>query len=232
MIIEGKFPFLEENGHVIALVGGGGKTTLMETFAKYYAGRGLKVLATTTTHIFRPEETLWARTPDEAESLWRSGSYAVAGSPAENGKLKALPEAELAAYTALADTVLIEADGAKRMPCKVPADHEPVIPDFCDIVVGVMGMSAVGKPLKAVCFRSEIASERFRIEWKDSLTPEQMAEILASENGTKKNAAGRDYYVVLNQCDDEERIREAEKIRRLLWEKGVKQCVLTCFKEK
>lgn len=229
MIIKGNFPFLKETGHVISLVGGGGKTTLMYAFAEHYAKRGLKTLATTTTHIFRPEETLWAKTAEEAEELWRHGSYAVAGRPAESGKLAALPETELAVFMEKADVVLIEADGAKRLPCKVPASHEPVIPDFCDIVIGVMGMDAAGKPLSEICFRPELAAELLHTEETDVLTPEGMAEILASERGARKLVGGRDYYVVLNKCDDEERICIAEKIRRLLSEKGVEHCVIACL---
>lgn len=153
---------------MISLVGGGGKTTLMYAFAEYYAKRGLKTLATTTTHIFRPEETLWAKTAEEAEELWRHGSYAVAGRPAESGKLAALPETELAA-------------------------------------------------------------ELLHTEETDVLTPEGIAEILASERGARKLVGCRDYYVVLNKCDDEERICTAKKIRRLLSEKGVEHCVIACL---
>ena len=40
---------------------------------------------------------------------------------------------------------MIEADGAKRLPLKVPGEWEPVIPDFTDLVVGVIGMDAVGR---------------------------------------------------------------------------------------
>ena len=42
----------------------------------------------------------------------------------------------------LSDLVLIEADGSKRLPCKVPADHEPVLLPESDIVVAVLGLSA------------------------------------------------------------------------------------------
>ena len=67
----------------------------------------------------------------------------MVGEEAENGKLKALTEAELREYMQIAQVVLVEADGAKGKPCKVPADFEPVIPDECDIVIGVMGMDAL-----------------------------------------------------------------------------------------
>lgn len=48
----------------------------------------------------------------------------------------------------LADIVLIEADGSRRMPCKAPAAHEPVLLPQCDIVLAVAGVSALGESLE------------------------------------------------------------------------------------
>ena len=44
MIDEKIFPFLAEKGHVISLVGGGGKTTLMYNLAAHCARKGWRVL--------------------------------------------------------------------------------------------------------------------------------------------------------------------------------------------
>ena len=79
-------PFLEETGHVISLVGGGGKTTLLYALARHYSAQGQRVLVSTTTHIQRPDANY---APDEAarDALWQAGTYAVAGVPAEGGKL-------------------------------------------------------------------------------------------------------------------------------------------------
>lgn len=229
MVIKGNFPFLEEKGHVISLVGAGGKTTLMYSFAKYFADRGVRTIVTTSTHIRRPEEDLWARTPEEVQSLWSRGLYAVVGMPSENGKLESLPAQELESCIRMADVTLIEADGAKRRPCKVPAEQEPVIPALCDIVIGVMGMNTLGEPLHKVCFRENEAVRLLGAKPSDLMTTEMMAEILASEKGTRKNVGNREYYAVLNQCDSEERIRAAEQILGILREKGIDPCVLTAF---
>ena len=232
MIIKGEFPFLKEKNHVISLVGAEGKTTLMYALARRFAGNGARTLITTTTHIYRPEGDVWARSPDAIESLWRRGSYAVAGRLARDGqpeKLTALPEQELNMYIGMADIVLIEADGAKRMPCKVPAGHEPVIPEICDIVIGTMGMKALGKPLEAVCFRQEEAIRLLGAAPTDTMTVDMMVKILASEKGTRKNVGKRDYYVVLNQCDSEENIRAGDQIGEALEAQGITQWVMTRF---
>ena len=46
-------PFLRERGHVVSLVGGGGKTTLLYGMARLCAAEGQRVLVSTTTHILR-----------------------------------------------------------------------------------------------------------------------------------------------------------------------------------
>ncbi|MCI5869585.1 MAG: putative selenium-dependent hydroxylase accessory protein YqeC [Dorea sp.] len=222
-----RFPFLKEKGHVISIVGAGGKTTLMYALASLYAGNGVRTMVTTSTHILSPGPDLWAANTSEMQRLWSLGSYAVVGSPAEEGKLTALPESEFNSYLQMADIVLIEADGAKRNPCKVPASHEPVIVAASDIVIGVMGMDAWSRPIEEVCFRTEEAVRLLHTDRKELLTTEMMAEILASEDGTRKNVGERDYYVVLNQCDTQELQKAAEEICRKLYVRGIQKS--TCI---
>ena len=157
MIGEQQFPFLSEKSHVVSLVGGGGKTTLLYAMASHCAQKGWRVLVSTTTHILRPENWLWAKTDAEIQELWARGSYAVVGSPAPKGKLTAPPEADLSHWMAQADAVFLEADGAKHFPCKAPAEQEPVLLPQSDIVLAVAGLSALGHPLKECCFRLEQA---------------------------------------------------------------------------
>ena len=134
-------------GEKVALVGpsGGGKTTLLYAMASHCAQKGWRVLVSTTTHILRPENGLWAKTDAEIQELWARGSYAVVGSPAPNGKLTAPPEADLAHWMAQADAVFLEADGAKHFPCKAPAEQEPVLLPQSNIVLAVAGLSALGR---------------------------------------------------------------------------------------
>ena len=48
-------PLLHVGRGVTAIIGGGGKTTLMETLAGELSKKG-KVIITTTTHICRPKQ--------------------------------------------------------------------------------------------------------------------------------------------------------------------------------
>ena len=90
MLNEKELPFLAEKGHIVSLVGGGGKTTLLYAMADHCARKGWQVLVTTTTHIRQPAACY---APDDAAltALWQAGHYAVIGTPAENGKLTLPP---------------------------------------------------------------------------------------------------------------------------------------------
>lgn len=215
------FPFLKEKGHVISIVGGGGKTTLMYTLANCYAGKGMRVLVTTTTHIRRPLKYPVAEDREELEQLLKRYPIVVAGADAPEKKLK-MPECmDISDYMALADVILIEADGAKCLPCKIPSEKEPVIPKECDIVIGVMGMDTVGQPLGEICFRRERAAQLLKVDEQHFVTEEDMANILSSDWGTRKGVENREYYVVLNKCDDEQRMRRGEAVRAMLARSGI-----------
>ena len=230
MLPEAQFPFLAEKGHIVSLVGGGGKTTLLYAFARHCAARGWRVLVSTTTHILRPE-TNYA--PDEAAllALWGAGTYAVVGAPAEHGKLTSLPAEQLHRWMAQADIVLLEADGAKHLPCKAPAAHEPVLLPESDVVLAVAGLSALGRPLREVCFRLEQVCALLEAPPDTLLTPELLAKLLGSEAGGRKDVGARRFEVVLNQADDASRIAAGEQTLTLLRERYGVPGTLTYFTE-
>ena len=224
------FGFFGKEKHTVSLVGGGGKSTLMYFMAEKCAGEGKKVLVSTTTHIFIPNETCFARTPEQVYSLWEQKKFAVIGTPEpEKGKLKMPDAAFLEEIMGQADVVFLESDGAKRYPCKVPREGEPVLHPGSDLVIGVFGLSAIGKLLKDVCFRLEEAKELLGVEEEHILTEADAAEILSSPMGTRKDVGNRHYCVVLNQCDDGKRRRSADEIVRHLALLGVTDVVMTAF---
>lgn len=185
MIDEKIFPFLAEKGHVISLVGGGGKTTLMYNLAAHCARKGWRVLAATTTHIMQPPGGVWAQTDAELFRLWKCGSYAVAGTAAHGGKLTAPPQAQLERWMTLADIVLIEADGAKRMPCKAPAAHEPVLLPQCDTVPDLIHQVVYNLLDNAIKFTPAGGTIRFGVE---KLGPEAEISIWNSGQGISPEA--------------------------------------------
>lgn len=213
------FHFTKKN-YTICLVGAGGKTTVMYELAHYFSLQGRRVLVLTSTHIMQPKQ-FFATDEKSVQLLWQKGNYAVIGTPEKaTGKLT-MPERRL--YTSLcvqADIILCEADGAKHLPCKAPAAHEPVILPECDTVIAVCGMDALDKPLQSACFRSQLASEILNIPTEALLTEENIVCLLTDERALRKNVGKRSYYIVLNKCDTI-KIMQAENIRTLLMQKGV-----------
>lgn len=224
---EDAFPFLNEKKHVISLVGGGGKTTLMYLLADCFCKKGYQTLVTTTTHIQKPKADDWIHNEEELKMHWESGKIAVAGEESGPEKIMGIARHELARYMQYADAVLVEADGAKRMACKVPNDREPVLLPQSDIVIGVMGLDVAGKTLREACFRLEQAMKLLQVPADHKITEEDMVKILTNSNGTRKSVGLRDYYVVLNKCDDAMRLKSAEKIVMLLEKQGLRHAVAT-----
>lgn len=206
---------------IICLVGAGGKSTIMYELAEYYAGLGKKVLVTTSTHIWKPEVGYCAVLA-EVQALWRAGKYAVVGlEEAGTGKLICLPEDKLGQYVAASDVVLVEADGAKGKPCKVPRAGEPVILENCDTVIGVIGMDALGKPIAEACFREQELCTMLGVASSHVLIEANFATILLSDQGTRKGVGARTYKLVLNKCDNDGIIKKAKKIKALLTARGM-----------
>lgn len=144
---------------------------------------------------------------------------------ASEGKLQMSDCMSMADYRAAADLVLAEADGAKHYPCKVPLETEPVIPKESDIVIGVAGMDALGQPLSKACFRIGQAKALLGVSEDHLLTEADMARILLSDRGTRKNAGDRAYYIVLNKCCGAALRERAGLVRQMLEEAGERHVV-------
>ena len=224
------FDFLSGGSRVVSLVGGGGKSTLMYFLAQTCARQGRRVLVTTTTNIFQPHQSVHARSEEEVLALWEQGSIAVIGTPIPGkGKFQS-PDPQLLAWAmAGADVTFVEADGSKHMPIKVPRDGEPVILPQCDTVLAVMGLGAIGKPLKDVAFRIPDVIRLLGVEEDHILTEEDAARILSSSFGSRKGVEDRKFCVVLNQCDDGPRRRSANLIAQYLERYDVDNVVMTAF---
>ena len=222
--------FLADRGRVVSLVGGGGKSTVMLFLAQTCARQGKKVLVTTTTNIFQPAAAIYAETPEQIQALWAGGSIAVIGTPMPGkGKLKE-PDPQLLHWAMeRADIVFVEADGSKHNPIKVPRDGEPVILPECDTVLAVMGLSAMGQPLKNVAFRIPEVTRLLGVDEDHILTEEDAARILSSSFGSRKGVGDRKFCVVLNQCDDGPRRRSANLIAQYLERYDVDNVVMTAF---
>ena len=162
---------------VKAVVGAGGKTTLIRQLAEEYRWQGKRVFVTTSTHMFIEEDTLLSEDADEIVETLKEKGYVMAG-VRDGVKIKTLPEKAYEAVCRHADVVLVEADGSKHMPLKVPGDREPVIYDNVQEIIVVCGLHALGRPAREVCHRLDRVTELLGIEKNTVITPEHIRRMV------------------------------------------------------
>lgn len=162
---------------IIAVVGSGGKTTLIKKLAEQYHSEGKTVLVTTTTHMFIEADTLLSDDAGTIIEALRETEYVTAGVP-EGEKIKALSKDTFYKVSACADVVLVEADGSKRLPLKFPNATEPVIPEDTDEIIVVCGLNAIGQKAKDVCHRLELVKTCLDIEDYTIIEPEYIQKLI------------------------------------------------------
>ena len=191
---------------VTAIIGGGGKTTLMETLGRELAPKG-RVLLTTSAKIRRPDwlPVLDPETPEALGHALEAAPLLCLGAPWPGEKLTA-PTLAFATLSAAADYVLVEADGSKGLPAKAHAAHEPVIPPEADSVILVLGADAFDRPISRVCHRPERFAALTGEDPASPLTPERWARLIRSE--------GYGTIIYVNKCETERDWNNAASLAR------------------
>ena len=195
---------LNETDHrVVSFAGAGGKTSLMFAMASEAAAKGLRVIVTTSTKIYRPDhcQGVLAQTARELKGAVKNGSVVVAGQYFSQEKLKGLPEAEIGSLIDYADILLIEADGARRLPLKFPGDHEPVLIPETKAVIGCAGLDSMGQRFCDACFRYELAAPVLSLSEETKISPQVLGAVLSRMDCARKGTEGMEYRAVLNKMD-------------------------------
>lgn len=189
---------------VTAVIGGGGKTTLLRTLGEELALRHTVLLCTTTKILPFPGIPC-ARTAEELDTLRRQHTLLCAGTDVSGtGKLTA-PSLSMAELAARFDYVLVEADGSARLPLKAHASHEPVIPPEANQVICLVGASGLGRSIAEAAHRPERYAA---LAGADIATPEAAAAVLTAEALHTR--------VLINQADSPERLAQARRLAALL----------------
>ena len=165
---------------VTSVIGSGGKTSLLTALARELPGT---VVLTTTTHILACEGVRLLVSPTAADvraALAESSVICTGSRDEKNGKLVA-PSLGIDALADLADYVIVEADGARRLPLKAHAAWEPVIPACSDRTVLVLGASGLDHPVCEKVHRPEIFCRLTGCAPDDLATPELVARAANTE---------------------------------------------------
>lgn len=195
---------------VTAVIGGGGKTTLLRALGEELAGGGHTVILCTSTKIYPFPGLL---------NLTGAGERPVSAALAERpllclgtpvpgtGKLTA-PDLPMGALAELAEYVLAEADGAAGRPMKAHAPHEPVIPPETNQVILVVGASGFGQPISAAAHRPERYAVLAGVAPDALVTPELEAAVLLAE--------GLHDRVYVNQVETADRLAAGKALKKIL----------------
>ena len=162
-----------------AVIGSGGKTSLLRVLARELSRRGT-VLLSTTTRIMRPDWCPFAATDAALREGFAHSPIVCAGSYNPEGKLTA---PDFPGWQYAADFVLVEADGSRRLPAKAHAAWEPVLPPERNRTVCVFGASALGKAIRDAAHRPELYAPLAETSPDAVITPAIAARVLAKEGG-------------------------------------------------
>jgi probable selenium-dependent hydroxylase accessory protein YqeC len=218
-------------GGVISLVGAGGKTSLMFRLAHELTLTGDSVLTTTTTKIYAPEpaQSSCVLVSDSITELLAEARGLIdehrhvtmaRNRGSEEGKLIGFsPEA----IDAIRDSrffrwIIVEADGAAGRPLKAPAEHEPVVPQSTNTVIGLAGLSGIGRPLTDQwVFRPDRFTKVSGVPFNASVEETAIARAFFHQNGIFKNSPMQALRLVfLNQADLPEDRDSGRRIASLL----------------
>jgi probable selenium-dependent hydroxylase accessory protein YqeC len=210
----------------IAIVGAGGKTSLLLALAEELRSKGGKAITTTTTKVRisearkAPDMLLISATTalDERikDGIEKSGHLFLGESLLLSHKVKGIDPslADAIFKKELSDYLIVEADGAAGMSLKAHATHEPVIPSSATMVVALMGLEVFGKAFTHdLVFRAEIFRELTGISQGEPISAEILSRLFKSDQGPFKGspeAARR--IVFLNKLDLSVNEEEAERL--------------------
>lgn len=242
--------------NIISFVGGGGKTSLIYKLGSELRELGKKIIVTTTTHMFMPKSNVvLTGKKDDIIKLLHNENLITVGvvydeknakidcnklknrnildsyEEGNSQKISGLPKEIAESLIKIADFVLVEADGSKRLPLKVPAEYEPVILEGSNLVVGVCGIDAIGKSINETCHRSNLVSKFLDTDEKHIINACDAAKILSSAEGQRKNLKCS-YKVIINKADTLTELEKAKDISKELSVFGINETVITTFKDK
>lgn len=211
---------LEPNDKV-AIVGCGGKTTLMYKMAHELKDR--PVLVTTTTKIYPPSKNEVDYTFNRVKSAkllqqetYENGRYLIYDGFDIHGKLLPPEHSVLEELGQRFDYTIMESDGSKGLPLKGYNQDEPCVPEFVTLTLGVATIWAVGEPVETrFVHRVKEFCEMTGAKEGMPITLEHIARMIAHPSGPFKRQTQRRILFINHLNVKEEYNRAMELIDRL-----------------
>lgn len=194
---------------LVALVGGGGKTTLL-----FALGRGLTAptLLTTTTRMGRDRTggfptvigSSTAKHQAQLTDTLAQTGVALAWKSADSRKAVGFSPTVVDNWfsAAIADHIVVEADGARRRPFTAPAPWEPPIPQSSTHVVACIGAEGLGYVIADRLHRPLRVAAAAGCSPYDRFTASRAAAAIVNPFGMMKNVpATAQFTVAITKAD-------------------------------
>ena len=199
---------------IVALVGAGGKTTVLSKLVEYGRLKGQPIVVTTTTRLYESQvahyEPIYTRNINEADEYctdrllrgycgaWFAG---ITGTKVDSldcdlidGLSKLHPNWQ----------IVVEADGAKEKWLKAPKTTEPVIPSLTKTTIGLVNLQMLGAPLDDEHVHNiELVQDIVKRDMGAIVTPRMLADLVLHRQGLFQYSKGKKYYsvLVMKQCN-------------------------------
>ena len=207
-----------KNKDIITIVGAGGKTSLMFS-ASSLLRKNYKVLVTTTTNIYVPEEKFYDEMIMLSDGKYnkiskenencnnkkydnekyhdiaknnKNGVYVIGNYIVNNSKVKGLTFEQLDKITPYFDIVIIEGDGSKEKCLKGWNDTEPVIYPKTTKTIGVVDIASIGMDINEDnIHRLDRFLDIINDKTSDKVKVEHLKNVVLSKSGLFKMSIGK-----------------------------------------
>jgi probable selenium-dependent hydroxylase accessory protein YqeC len=199
----------------VALVGAGGKTTLMFALASELRQKGERLITCTTTKVWHEQalqapSVVFAGTDYSWAEKLKAGlatgghvflGRSLIGSRKVDGIAPSLAD-KLFQELGI-NYLLVEADGSAGRPVKAPAPHEPVVPKSVTEVVAVLGLEAIGRKLEPeIVFRPDLVANVTGLCLGEELSVDALSRLFLHPEGLFKGSpTSAKRIVFLNKLD-------------------------------
>lgn len=184
-----------------AIIGGGGKSTLLLRLGRELAAAGHKTLLCTSTHMLAPPGVPFSGEPEQAARLLQSAPLVCFGAKGEDGKLN--QGAPMEALLSLAEYVLCEADGSKGLPLKAHAPHEPNVPRETKRLVYVAGLDGVGRTVAEAAHRPALYAALLGVGEGHVVAPGDVVNAILAEGYGASGVGAVPAVLLLNKAEGE-----------------------------
>ena len=215
---------------VISFIGAGGKTTTIKRLCREYIEKDIPVVVTTTTHLYNENEPWFYLGKDlkEAKDILLKYKMIWVGSINKKGKMSMPDKRLLKELMELGYPVLVEADGARRLPLKAPGENEPVYLSETTHVVNLYGIDPVGKKIGDISFRPELVAEIAGKNIDDLVEEKDLAVLMTDKRAGMKNIDSNiTVKIVINKADTVEDVKKARKVADYAYKIGLCDIIVT-----